>query len=169
MKKIFYIFIVIFISVNIVCNIYMFQIKGHLEQKVEKLNSEVSPTYDYLNSLTIRNFQSSIEKEETLIVYIGRPDCSDCNFFEPVFREIVNKYMLFDKIYYLNVKKYRENNNEDTWNEFKQKYGFTQTPAIIYYVNGKVYSMIEWDTTEGLTEERFSRWLLENDIIQYLL
>lgn len=164
MKKKFYILVVVCI-ISFVVNIVMFIVNKDIEQKFEASKKEISPTYDYLNSITIRNFEKLVQDKEEFIVYIGRPDCSDCTYFEPIFREIIERYQLYDKILYLNVKKYRENNTEDVWNKFKEKYGFTQTPAIIKYADGKINSIVEWDSQEGLSKDRFIKWLVENKII----
>ena len=67
------------------------------------------------------------------------------------------------KIY--NVKNYRESNTEETWQNFKRKYGFTQTPAILIYQDGNLKSMIEWDSEEGLSKERLVEWLTYNNIV----
>lgn len=163
-KKSYILFILLILSV--VVNIIAFYHNRIIGNNLKMCENEISPTYDYLNSITVRNFESAIKNSKGCIVYIGRPDCSDCNYFEPIFREIINQYNLYDKIIYLNVKQYRENNTEETWTQFKNKYGFTQTPAIIKYDNGTVSSMIEWDSKEGLSKERFTLWLMENGIIE---
>lgn len=164
MKKNFYVLFTICL-ISIIINLGLFVSNKHINQNFETCKNEISLTYDYLNSITIRNFENYVKGKKDFIVYIGRPDCSDCNYFEPTFREIIERYQLYDKIYFLNVKKYREKNTEAIWNNFKKIYGFTQTPAIIKYSDGKVESIIEWNTHKGLSKDRFINWLSENEII----
>lgn len=163
-KKVFYILVGICVF-SLMANMVMIFLIKKEEQKVKLYQQEISPTYEYLNSITVRNFEELIRTKESFMVYIGRSDCSDCNFFEPMFREVVEQYQLYNKIVFLNVKKYRENCSEENWAEFKRKYGFTQTPAIIKFENGKISSAIEWNSGEGLSKDRFLDWLLDNKVI----
>lgn len=137
--------------------------KGNI--KLENCNKNVSKTYEYLDSMTVASFENAVAKGESMVVYIGRPDCPDCNFFEPMFYQIIDQYQLKEKIKYINVKSFKENNTQDTWLQFKSTYGFTQTPAIIRYENGKVKDMVEWSDKDGLSETRLKDWLISNQLI----
>ena len=72
----------------------------------EKYESEISPTYNYLDSLTVRSFENKVKGGEQVIVYIGRPDCNDCIIFEPILEHVIDNYDLSPKIKFVNVKKF---------------------------------------------------------------
>ena len=164
MKKLAGILIVCFFA-SVVFNMITVYKYKEIQKQLSTCSEDISPTYQYLNSLTIRNFEESVESKMDLVVYIGRPDCPDCNYFEPILRKVVNEYNLFSKISYLNVKNYRKNNTIETWENFKNKYNFSQTPACILIKNGDIISTIEWDNSLGLTEDRFVEWLSYNKIL----
>ncbi len=157
--------VMLFLVISIALNIGLYKKLDSTYSQYETCKKCISPTYDYLNSITIRNFEDAIKQGEKLVVYIGRPDCSDCIFFEPILRQVVNEYNLFNEIQYLDVKSFRENNSQETWEIFKKKYGFTQTPACIIYENGTYVTQVEWDTSYGLTKQRFMKWLKNNNMI----
>ncbi|WP_070041874.1 thioredoxin family protein [Robinsoniella peoriensis] len=125
----------------------------------------LSRTYDYINSITIRNFEKNVESGKEMYIYIGRSDCEDCINFEPIFHRIVEEYNLEDKIVYLNVQNYRKNSTEIEWESFKNMYGFSQTPAIIHFKEKKNISYIEWDERNGMPEDLLKTWLEENGIM----
>ncbi|OXT07229.1 thiol reductase thioredoxin [Thermoanaerobacterium thermosaccharolyticum] len=129
------------------------------------MKKNISNTYEYLDSITVSNFERKVISGDDFYVYIGRPDCGDCLLFEPMFRNVVDNYKLNDKILYMNVKHFREN-NKDKWELFKNKYGFTQTPALIHFNHGENISMIEWDSEKGLSHNRLVDWLQSNDLIK---
>ena len=157
--------LIILLCTSLIINNYLYISNKKYKLEILKVKSEISETYEYLNSLTLVNFQEKVRNGQEFYVYIGRPDCGDCSLFEPMFKRIVESYNLYDDIYYLNIKKFREENQEE-WETFKRKYGFTQTPAIIHFLGGNNISIIEWDEEKGLSEKRFIDWLKENNLIE---
>ena len=131
----------------------------------EKYESEISPTYNYLDSLTVRSFENKVKSGEQVIVYIGRPDCNDCIIFEPILEYVIDNYDLSKKIKFVNVKKFRSE-NEERWIEFKEKYSFSQTPAFLMFDNGEYVSGIEWGK-DGLPVEHLINWLQKNNIVEH--
>lgn len=151
-------------------NIYQFTKLNNQAESVVKLTEEVkdfeesyTPIYQYFTSLTVTDFEKKVASGERFTVYIGRPDCGDCNTFEPALEELIEANNLESKLYYLNVKWIRAA-DKDNWQKFKDTYGFTQTPAFITFENGKQVSMIEW-TDKGLTKSELENWLQEQGII----
>jgi len=134
-----------------------------LTSKVEYYEDLYSPVYRYFTSLTVDEFKAKVASGAHFTVYIGRPDCGDCNAFEPTFEEVIQDEGLANKMYYLNVKWLREG-DMDEWNAFKAKYGFTQTPAFSTYEGGKQVSMIEW-TDKGLPRSVLEAWLKTQGIM----
>ncbi len=134
-------------------------------KEVLNIQDSISETYEYLDSITVNNFERRVASGDDFYVYVGRPDCGDCLLFEPMFRDVVDNYGVEDKLLYLNVKGFKEN-NEDKWEPFKSKYGFTQVPALIHFKDGKNINIVEWDTEEGLSETRLIDWLQTNNLVK---
>ncbi|BDU86876.1 thioredoxin family protein [Clostridium perfringens] len=154
----------IILIISIFSNMYLLNKNIYLKKEINDVKNSISDTYNYLNSITVENFQKYVEENKDFYVYIGRPDCGDCMLFEPIFKNIVMENKLGDKIYYLNVKYFREN-NESSWESFKNEYGFNQTPTIIHFKDGRNVSMIEWDDEIGLSRNRLLEWLEKEKII----
>ena len=158
-KKLLYVVIII----SILCNVIQLREVYSLKKEVEEYASNISPEYEYLDSLTVKSFENAVQSGNSFVAFIGRPDCGDCIYFEPTLKYLSSKYDLSNKIMYVNVKRYREENQE-RWESFKSKYGFTQTPSFLYFENGKCVSEIEWGE-DGLPLEEVLQWLNENNII----
>ena len=135
----------------------------HQTEKYEKCSLNTSSVYSYLDSITEKSFEERVLNGEKVVVYIGRPDCNDCIYFEPILQYVVEKNNISLEIKYLNAKIIREK-GEKYWNEFKQKHNFTQTPAILIYDQGKCIDMIEW-SPEGLSYDELLKWLQKNNIL----
>ncbi len=125
------------------------------------VKSRLSSNVEYLENIKVNDMLEIEELKEEIIIYIGRPDCSDCITFEPMFEKVVKENNYENKIKYLNVKDFRQKNT-DEWNAFKEKYDFSQTPALLKFQSGKVVSVIEWDTEKGLSRSLLENWLSEN-------
>lgn len=94
----------------------------------------------------------------TFILYIGRPDCGDCQDFYPVLEEYINTHE-GTGIYYLNIKEFRDRaKSEDATKEEKDFYDnlykelhFDWTPTIHVISNGKfkeTYQYLDEDYLE---------------------
>lgn len=154
---------IIFIT-SILLNFYLYFFNKKYQSDIIDINKNISKTYNYLNSITIENFEKKVLSGEEFYIYIGRPDCNDCLLFEPIFEEIIQKYNLSEKIIYLNVKTLVET-DLNKWNNFKNKYGFTQTPAIIHFKDKDNIDIIEWDNENGLEADRLLDWLKNMNLI----
>ena len=125
--------------------------------QIEKTNVQI---YQDIISYPIEFFENKVANGDLMFVYMGNLECSDCSIFYPIFKEQFNKFELENKLAYVECSHLRTNKNE--WLNFKEKYGFLQTPAFIIYENSKIVSSIEWDDNNGLNEASFSAWLSEN-------
>lgn len=159
MSKAIIIILVLSLTINFILG---FKLRK-LTNEYEKCLSNTSTVYEYLDSITEKSFKERVSNGERVVVYIGRPDCNDCIYFEPVLRYLVEKTNISVEIKYLNAKIIREN-GEEYWNNFKQMYQFTQTPAILLYDNGVYVDAIEW-SEDGLTYERLLTWLQKNNVL----
>jgi len=113
--------------------------------------------YDVINSITYDTFIDKINKKEDFIVYVGRPTCPDCTEFEPKLIEMIEKYGLSQKIYYLNVAEIRKDDAE--WELFKEKYEIQYTPTIVKIENGKAESMVGWTPENGTDMDEIESYL----------
>ncbi|MEI5994340.1 DUF6568 family protein [Candidatus Enterococcus mansonii] len=125
--------------------------------KIEQTNIEI---YQDVVSFPLETFEYKFSKGDLMLVYMGNFECSDCSTFSPVFKEKFKKHNLKNKLIYVECSYLRSNKSE--WLKFKEKYSFKQTPSFIIYKNSSILSSIEWDDVNGLNEETFDNWLLEN-------
>lgn len=116
--------------------------------------------YKELNSITIPTFEKKISDKRDFLVYIGRPTCSDCNLFDPILVNELKKEDMTSNVVFLNVAWERQK-GWTSWVQFKKKYGFKQTPAIIHYHNGKVLSIIQWGNNKGISKGDLHLWLIK--------
>lgn len=99
----------------------------------------------------IQNLNSNVK----FILYIGRPDCGDCQEFYPILEEYINSHE-GTGIYYLNIKEFRDRSrSEDASQQEKDFYEnlykelhFDWTPTIQVIENGKFI-----DTYQYLDED----------------
>lgn len=111
---------------------------GCQSQKVEKLEINGIEAINY-EKLT-QNLNSHVK----FMLYIGRPDCGDCQEFYPVLEEYINSHE-GTGIYYLNIKEFRDRaRSDDATQEEKDFYEnlyeelqFDWTPTIHIISNGK--------------------------------
>lgn len=113
--------------------------------------------YDYLNSITLETFQTKIDNNETFIVYVGRPTCSDCEMLDTRLINDSKNDENIKKILYLNITSLYKYKNK--WNDFKIIYGIDGTPAFISFVQGKVDNTYTWTEENGFNYELFIEWL----------
>lgn len=117
--------------------------------KVLKINGIENIQYEKLT----QNLNSNVK----FILYIGRPDCGDCQAFYPILEDYINTHE-GTGIYYLNIKEFRDQAKaEDATDEEKAFYEnlyeelhFDWTPTIHVVSNGKFIN-----TYQYLDEEYF--------------
>lgn len=113
--------------------------------------------YDVINSITYDAFIDKANNREDFIVYVGRPTCSDCTKFEPRLIEMIEKYGLSQKIFYLNVT--QVSNDDAKWELFKEKYEIQYTPTIVKMAHGKAESMVGWTPENGTDMDEIESYL----------
>lgn len=117
--------------------------------KVIKINGIENIQYEKL----IQNLNSNVK----FILYIGRPDCGDCQAFYPILEEYINTHE-GTGIYYLNIKEFRDQakakdatkEEKDFYENLYEELHFDWTPTIHVISNGKFI-----DTYQYLDEEYF--------------
>ena len=105
-KKILNYILVLVLIISIGGNLYLTIKQNQYLELIEQSKKEYPKIYDILNSVTIDTFNEKVKNKERIIVYVGRPDCSDCNAFEPKFIVYLNTIKSKDVIY-LNVASIR--------------------------------------------------------------
>lgn len=132
MKKILLLILCVFVLVGCSTHTTKLQIQGIETIDYEKL---------------IQNLNSDV----TFMMYIGRPDCGDCQAFYPVLEEYVESHEGVG-LYYLNVKEWKDRvKNEDVSKEEKaftdniyEELDFDWTPTLQVISNGKVKSRYQY-------------------------
>ncbi|CBY77374.1 TPA: thioredoxin family protein [Listeria monocytogenes] len=130
-----------------------------LEAKVDKLASSYPDIYNYINSISYDNLDLFLntKKDKNILVYVGRPTCGDCTEFEPKLIQQIKENKLQEKMVYLNVAKTRE--NEEEWNNFKNKYNIFYTPTLAIFRNGKVIKQLGWTPSNGVDMNEINLFL----------
>ena len=61
-----------------------------------------------------------MKEDVSFMLYLGRPDCGDCQAFKPILEDYLNKHPN-EGVYYLNIKAYRDASlKEDATKEEKK-------------------------------------------------
>lgn len=130
-------------------------------QNSKRLEDTYSDIYFELNSLTVANFKAKVAAGETFYAYIGRPSCSDCNSFEPMFKRYIKQYRLQDKIYFVNVHRLHQDKN--AWQQFKQQYQMNGTPTLAKFSKGRQINRLDLVENGGkISPSDLERWLDRN-------
>lgn len=111
----------------------------------------------YLNNIRIEAIDTLRSAGMDFIVYFDRSDCSDCELFDPLFNQYLNEKQI-STIYRVDVKDKKMNLNDKEWGKFKKKYGFSQTPAFIYYSGNQINSIVEQEDDKPLSIKMFDKW-----------
>lgn len=157
-RKIFIILLIItLLGVSAFSYYKYFYFKKENTELQEKLEYTYPDIYNYLNSITVDTFKSKIENNESFIIYLGRPTCSDCNLFEPSFIHFIKDSSYKQKILYLNVAQLQK--DESSWEAFKHNYELKYTPTLAYYEDGKLSTKIEWTPEDGIKMSKVIQWL----------
>lgn len=115
-------------------------------------NELVNENYEYIEDLSLGQFEKKILKREDMIVLVSSTTCLHSIEFEPIVDEVfkgINK-----KIYRINITSL----TEDEVTRFRTYYAFTATPTIFTIKNGIVRKNIEGKTTK----EELQDWLKKN-------
>lgn len=111
---------------------------GCVSQSTETLQIQGIKTITYEE--LIQNLNSNVR----FILYIGRPDCGDCEEFYPILKKYVDDHE-GRGIYYLNIKEFRDQakaedasqEEKDFYERLNKELHFEWTPTIHEISNGK--------------------------------
>ncbi|MGX7243951.1 thioredoxin family protein [Enterococcus quebecensis] len=160
-------FIIMAASLFLVGNILLItkvvSANDELERQKEELTlakKSYPEIYNYLNAVTVENFETKVADKEDFYVYFGRPTCGDCNEFEPHLIGLIKEYKLQDSLVYLNAAELRK--DEKAWELFKERYQLLYTPTLAKFEKGKLVSKEEWTPENGIAIENVEKWIMEN-------
>lgn len=116
----------------------LFIMFGCQKEATQKLQIEGIQNIEYQE--LIQNLNSHV----TFMLYIGRPDCGDCQEFYPILEEYINEHT-GSGVYYLNIKEFRDRarsddatqDEKDFYEDLYQELHFDWTPTIHIISNGK--------------------------------
>lgn len=122
-----------------------FLLVGCQNTKTEKLKIEG------IQPIAYEELTQNLNSDVTFLLYIGRPDCGDCQEFYPILKEYINQHE-GTGIYYLNIKEYRDRaRDEDASQEEKdfyenlyQRLEFDWTPTIHVVRNGDMVKTYQY-------------------------
>lgn len=145
MKKVIYLILGIFLLIGCTPTATKLDIQGIQTIPYEKL---------------IQNLNSNVK----FILYIGRPDCGDCQEFYPILEDYINSHENTG-IYYLNIKEYRDQakaadasqEEKDFYENIYKELHFDWTPTIHVISNGrfiKTYQYLDEDYLEIKDREK---------------
>lgn len=118
---------------------------GCQKTQTEKLKIQGIQTIPY------EELAERLDENITFILYIGRPDCGDCQEFYPVLEEYIDEHQ-GTGIYYLNIKQYRDQAREedatqeekDFYENIYQRLDFDWTPTIQVISNGQIVKSYQY-------------------------
>lgn len=107
-----------------------------------------------LQGIIETNYQEltqNLNLDVTFLLYIGRPDCGDCQTFYPILEDYINSHENTG-IYYLNIKDFRDKakrkdatkEEKDFYENLYEELDFDWTPTIHEVVNGKFVNTYQY-------------------------
>lgn len=117
-----------------------------------------------IESIHYEKLTQSLNSNVKFILYIGRPDCGDCQEFYPILEEYIESHE-GTGIYYLNIKDFRDRakadsatqEEKDFYDNLYKELHFDWTPTIHVISNGKfikTYQYLDEDYIEMKDREK---------------
>ena len=131
-------------------------------QHSAELEKQYTDMYFLLDSLTVESFKAKVARGDTFYAYIGRPSCSDCSAFEPIFKRYIKEHRLGGKLYFVNVHFLQQ--DKAAWAAFKQQYGLLGTPVLAKYSGGKQINKLDKEEKGGMSPQDIEAWLRLNKL-----
>ncbi|WP_415769570.1 thioredoxin family protein [Pseudomonas sp. LB3P38] len=90
-------------------------------------------------------YQKALKTWRPVILYFGNEHCPACDWAEPVFRQVAERYRHHANIYVLNTS------------ESPRHPDVTGTPTVLFYKEGKLLKKLKGIGTEQTLQENFAR------------
>ena len=130
--------------------------------RTRELQQQYTDMYFRLDSLTVESFKAKVARGDTFYAYIGRPSCSDCNAFEPLFARYIREHRLNGKLYFVNVHFLQQ--DKAAWQAFKTQYGLKGTPGLAKYSGGRQTNKLDQEENGGMEAKDIEAWLQKNGL-----
>ncbi len=131
---------------KLMCLGLMFLLMGCSSPKVETTIIEV----DGIKPITYEELTTHLNDDVTFMLYIGRPDCGDCQEFYPM----LNEYVINNDVglYYLNIKEFRDSaRSEDAtddeiafYDNIQKELQFDWVPTIHIIQNNQIIETYQY-------------------------
>ena len=100
-----------------------------------------------IQEIGYQQLQEKIQSNSRFVLYIGRPDCPDCQEFYPVLQKYIREHKGV-YVYYVNVKAYRDasrkegatQEEKDFFTKMQQELSFHWTPTLHLQKGKKIES-----------------------------
>lgn len=162
--------------------VYEGDISFEILLNVFKIYSEKGVIPERLKNISEIEYEELLKKldiENDFLLYIGRPDCPDCQNFVPLLKEYIDENE-YSGVYYLDIKKFRdaaniENASEQNikfYDDLKNKFNIEWVPSMYHIKKDEIISKYEYlnkeyyelDNNEKLEMEEkfkydFSLWM----------
>lgn len=117
-----------------------------------------------IENINYEKLTQNLNSNVKFILYIGRPDCGDCQEFYPILEEYIENHE-GSGIYYLNIKDFRDRakaenatqEEKDFYDNLYKELHFDWTPIIHIISNGKfikTYQYLDEDYIEIKDREK---------------
>ena len=95
-------------------------------------------THVGIKETSVADYLKIISKNDTSIIYIGRPGCGYCQMFQPILEEVLKQYKI--GVEYVNIENI---SSQEEWDSFENsneylKAGEWGTPTLIVYKDKKI-------------------------------
>lgn len=122
-------------------------------EETDKVISTEEPTpseqqEQYLITVTQDELQQKIDIEEDLWVYVGRPNCKDCQAYYPKLKEYLTQ--VDDRILYFNTRV--KTSKKEAMVTFLGENGVDEIPAIMHWINGRLERIYDMQTEEDIDD-----------------
>lgn len=121
-----------------------------VEETSEVITNEAGEVYeensDRLDNISKGDFKKKISSQENFWIYVGRPNCPDCQKYYPRLEKYLEDNNL--KLLYFNTKVKVSQKEEMV--EFLNDLGVDEVPAILEIKNGKVEKIYDMQKEEDI-------------------
>lgn len=121
-----------------------------VEETSEVITNEAGEVYeensDRLDNISKGDFKKKISSQENFWIYVGRPNCPDCQKYYPRLEKYLEDNNL--KLLYFNTKVKVSQKEEMV--EFLNDLGVDEVPAILEIKNGKVEKIYDMQKKEDI-------------------
>lgn len=137
--------------------------------------SSTTPSFDFLQRVTLPELDHRIEKKEPMFVYFcWTQSANECTKVQENYLEPNIEYYRWNGL--LTVVDLDEEMSEGFEDKSKravltEKYGIRYAPAFVFFYEGKIQSFIEWtpennDVTTGIPMDALNEWMKSVNLIQ---